>query len=74
MRKYVEIRPIVLREYHMIADKATERVNELQKEGYKVLSVSQSSFAGTVTFLYRKTIWKAFIDWATKPTGEVFKG
>lgn len=74
MKKYVEIRPIVLREFHMIAEKASERANELQNDGYKVLSVSHSSFAGTVTFLYRKTIWKAFKDWATRPTDEVFKG
>lgn len=67
MRKYVEIRPIVLREYSMIAEKAAARANELQAMGYKVLSVSHSSFANTTTFLYRKTVWKAFTDWLTKP-------
>lgn len=63
MKKFVEIKPIVLREYHMIAEKTQERVNELQQSGHKVLSVSYSSFAGATTILYRKTIWKAFADW-----------
>lgn len=63
MKKFVEIKPYVLREYHMIAEKAQERVNELQQSGYKVLSVSYSSFAGATTIMYRKTIRKAFTDW-----------
>ncbi len=67
MKKYVEIKPIVLREWHMVAERVEKRIDELQKDGYKVLSVAHSSFASTVIFLYRKTIWKAIKDWLTKP-------
>ena len=63
MKKFVEIKPYVQREYHMIAEKVETRVDELQKSGHKVLSVSYSSFAGASTIMYRKTIWKAFKDW-----------
>lgn len=66
MKKFVEIKPYVQREYHMIAEKVEARVDQIQKLGYKVLSVSYSTFAGASTILYRKTIWKAFKDWISK--------
>ena len=66
MKKFVEIKPYVQREFHMIAEKVEARVNEIQESGHKVLSVSYSTFAGASTILYRKTIWRAFKDWISE--------
>jgi len=74
MRKRIEIKPYALREYTTISEKVEERIAELQKKGHKVLFVSFSGFTSVVTIGYRKTIWKAFKDWLTKPfySGESF--
>jgi hypothetical protein len=74
MRKKIEIKPYAFREYTTISEKVEERVMELQNKGHKVLSVSFSGFNSVATIVYRKTIWKAFKDWATKPTDGVFRG
>jgi len=63
MKKTVELMHVTQRSWEKNAEIINNKIDKLQRSGFKILSVSFTSFGMVACFYYRKTIWRILKDW-----------